>query len=109
MVKEFKILEKASKDPQIFQGLVCLTRESYLTIQSLLKNIPEENYISEWKEGLFHITYSYRVHNQTTGKALQDLIEKNIRGGHPQLIWAQKKNQLEKFILEGVSADLSYT
>jgi hypothetical protein len=97
MNKYLPILNKALKDSKV-EGLVCISPDYKKRLSEIIKDMPSEAYLTEWRYGVGEIYYVYYMHTNGIGPKLKEAFEKDFRGGHPKLTAVYQKKELEHII-----------
>jgi len=95
-----EIFRKALNDPCL--EIKVVMPSEYDKLAHLLKEIPKEAYISEWRHSMGEVRYEYHVHSGDTAERLLELFHDGQRAGNPKLIKIFSYNNLVD-ITQGVA------
>ncbi|MBI4155110.1 hypothetical protein HY498_03425 [Candidatus Woesearchaeota archaeon] len=88
------LFKKALKDPQI-KGLECICPSGRVALQKVLKTLPDNVWVSEWRYGMGIVSYRYYLHINGLGLKLKKAYDEGKRAGHPFFTGIFSKQDLE--------------
>jgi len=88
------LFKKALKDPQI-KGLECICPSDKSALRKVLINLPDDEWVSEWRYGMGEIFYRYHRHLNGLGQKLKKAYDEGKRAGHPFFTGIFSKQDLE--------------
>lgn len=91
------ILRQALEDPKL-EDLPCICPSHSPQLTRVLKELPPDAYVSEWRYGMGDIRYEYHVHRNGAALQLREAFSNGARGGHPRLTAVYSREELEKLI-----------
>lgn len=80
--------------------IVVIAPKYYDILSRLIRSIPVDGYVSEWKHAMGEARYEYHIHGRETGENLKKLFEKNIHGGNPKLAHVYSHDDLVSLVQE---------
>lgn len=86
--------KEALNDPEI--AIRFISSISQRELETLLKEHPEDFYLSEWEYMIGGISFRYHLHDKTKGAELKDLYDSGERAGNPFLFGIYSKKDLEE-------------
>ncbi len=99
-----KVLGDPKLDPNLELDGLGVHPRNYTTIAELVRELPAEVYISEWKHDLGDHNYECHVHGQEIGKVLRELYDQGQRAGMPTLVRVYSKAELTDLIIKETAA-----
>ena len=90
------LFRQALKDPKI-DGLECISPRFRDELSRLVKHLPEDHWVSEWRYGG---EYAYYEHTADIGPKLKKFYEQGKKAGNPKLTNVYSKKRLEIILHE---------
>lgn len=97
MDNNLAVLRRALEDPKL-EDLPCICPSHIPQLISVLKELPPDACVSEWRYGMGDIRYEYRVHGNGAALQLREAFSNGARGGHPTLTAVYSREELERLI-----------
>jgi hypothetical protein len=92
-------LRKALNDPKL-EDLPCICPAHNSELIRILRKLPSDAFVSEWRHGQGIVRYEYHVHMNGVGASLRDAFDKGAKGGYPTLTAVYSREELEKISQE---------
>lgn len=90
-----EIFREALQDFEI-KDLVFLSSKHKGKLERLLREHPEEFYLSEWEYQLGGIEFKYHIHDLKRGQEIRRLYDSGEQGGNPNLFGIYSRTDLEE-------------
>ncbi|MDP3728043.1 MAG: hypothetical protein Q8R18_01175 [bacterium] len=86
--------QQALQDPEI--AMIFLSSKHKRKLEILLKEHPEEFFLSEWEYQLGGIEFKYHIHEPKKGQEIKRLYDAGESAGNPNLFRVYSRRDLEE-------------
>ena len=90
-----EFFREALKDHEV-KDIVFLSVKHKKKLEKLLREHPEQFYLSEWEYQLWGIEFRYHIHDEIKGRELKRLYDIGERAGNPSLFGIYSRMDLEE-------------
>ncbi|MBW2997394.1 hypothetical protein KY349_03585 [Candidatus Woesearchaeota archaeon] len=101
-----KVLRKALS-AECVPDLPVLDSSDSVRLERLLGDMPENGFVSEWRNDLGKVSYEYRVHDETEGAILRQLLKSGSVGRYPLLTAVYSREDIRSFLVPPASSGYS--
>lgn len=97
-----KVLRKALSAERI-PDLPVLVSSDSVCLERLLDDMPENGFVSEWRNDLGKVSYEYRIHDEAEGTILRQLLKSGNVGRYPLLTAVYSREDIISFLIPPAS------